>query len=429
MTKAFRQLLLEGLRKFARGGYVSEGDLQDWLTRLHAMLDRELPTDEESRDQLSRVLNGVFNREVRGLGRRIPDLERYTIDRVAPHLRAELDRRIYAGADLIRLHRKTAIDKTLQRFSGWVTSVPPTGASTTNLRELAKEIGKSVTQLKFEARRVAIDQGHKLSASVARTVAEQNGAIAGIWHDRGEHDASYDARPKHLARSGKVFLIRDSWAHRDGLVRKGAAGYTDEIDHPAELPFCSCFYEYITTPHELPDEMLTAAGRLWVHGKNARNDSVHPDRAAITVERSPSEGQIGAGNYRMGHLRMFGLEITIETAKGGMRRGIDADGKAWQVLMPAHYGYIKRTTGADGEHIDCYVGSNPFADTVYVIRQQNPDTGEFDELKVMLGFSARAQAISTYVRGFSDGRGHQRIQSVTEMSVQQFKDFAQASAA
>ena len=88
-----------------------------------------------------------------------------------------------------------------------------------------------------------------------------SGAIAAVWHDRGEHDHGYDARPEHLARSGKLFLVRDSWAMTDGLVRKGGLQYTDEIEQPAELPFCSCTYQYVTSPRSLPDTVLTAKGR------------------------------------------------------------------------------------------------------------------------------------------------------------------------
>lgn len=264
----FRALLLEGIRKFAADGYGSETELQEWLMRLHAALEREVPTDEESRKLLARALENVYNREIRtGLPKRVHGVTRYTLDRVAPQLRAELDRRIFAGVDLIKLNRQAAVQKTLQRFSGWVSSVPAGGTSETNLRKVAADVGKSIAQLRFEARRVAIDQGHKLSAAVAQTVAEGEGAIAAIWHDRGAVDKGYDARPAHLARDGKLFLIRDSWAMQEGLVKKtGAVQYTDEIEQVAQLPFCACTYEYLTSPGRLPPDLLTAKGKMWVRG-------------------------------------------------------------------------------------------------------------------------------------------------------------------
>jgi hypothetical protein len=239
--------------------------------RLHTALEYELPTDEETRKQISAALDSVFRREVTngGVVKRVPGVSRYTIDRVAPELRAELDRRIFAGVDLIKLNRASAVQKTLQRFSGWTSSVGPAGSfvKPRELRAAASEIAKPIAQLKYERRRVAIDQGQKLNAAVAHVVAMGSGAIAGIWHDRGEHDHGYDARPEHLARSGKLFLVRDSWAMNEGLVKKiGAVKYTDEIEQPAELPFCSCTYEYVTAPRDLPESLLTAKGQEFVKG-------------------------------------------------------------------------------------------------------------------------------------------------------------------
>jgi hypothetical protein len=265
----FRTLLLEALRYFEGRGYTSEAELQDWLMRLSYALEREVPSDQQTRAELGAILSTIYKRDVDRMGvqRRVPGVTRYTIDRIAPQLRAELDRRIFAAADLIRLNKAAAKQKTLQRFSGWVTSVPPGGGSTTPVREVAANVVKPTAQLKFEQRRVAIDQGHKLSAAVAHVVAQGQGAIAGIWHDRGEYDHGYDARPEHLARSGKLFLVRDSWALIEGLIKKGGLTYYDEIDQVAQKPYCSCFMTWIVTPRDVPAELLTAKGRAWVDGR------------------------------------------------------------------------------------------------------------------------------------------------------------------
>jgi hypothetical protein len=263
---SFRTLLIEALRDFAKRGYRSEGDLQEWLLRLHEALDRELFIDEPTRVALAAALERVFNREVtRGhVGERVSTVGRYTLERLAPELRAELDRRIFAGVDLIRLNRVAAQQKTLQRFAGWVSSIPAAGAGKVNVRDVAREIQKPVKQLKYEARRVAIDQGHKLSAAIAHVAASEARAIGAVWHDRGEFDHGYDARPEHLARSGQLFLLRGSWALNDGLIRKGGLHYSDEVEQPAMLPFCSCFWEYVVTPRDLPADLLTEKGRLWL---------------------------------------------------------------------------------------------------------------------------------------------------------------------
>ena len=238
MSRKLRELLSEALKHYSMTGYTSEAELQAWLTRLHLELEAELPTDPQSRASLEQTLRAVYDREFkRGIIKRVPGISRYTLARISPSLRAELDRRIFAGVGLIKLNKKAATEKTLQRFAGWVSSVPAGGSSETDLRSVASEILKPVKQVRFEARRVAIDQAHKLSSAVAHISAVQHGAIAAVWHDRGQYDRGYDARPEHLKRSGRLFLVRDSWAAEKGLVKRGGP-YTDEIEQPAELPYC-----------------------------------------------------------------------------------------------------------------------------------------------------------------------------------------------
>lgn len=152
--------------------------------------------------------------------------------------------------------------------------------------------------------------------------------------------------------------------------------------------------------------------------RGSRNQPVavsDPDDIAYAGERTaaePSEAQREAGNYRKGHLRIHGLDISIETPKGSIRRGTDRTGKPWEVEMPAAYGYIRRTKGADGDHLDVFVGDKPDAKTAYVINQVDPDSGRFDELKVVLGADSASKARRIYASSFSDGRGKDRIKGI-----------------
>lgn len=141
----------------------------------------------------------------------------------------------------------------------------------------------------------------------------------------------------------------------------------------------------------------------------------------LNEKPEPTEAQKEAGNYAKGHVFVHGLDISIENPQGSTRSGKDQDGKPWSVEMPAHYGYVKRTEGADGDHVDVYVGPTPLAPTVFVVDQIDPDTGKFDEHKVMLGFESNADALATYDAGFSDGRGPERRGAVTPMMVDDFK--------
>lgn len=142
----------------------------------------------------------------------------------------------------------------------------------------------------------------------------------------------------------------------------------------------------------------------------------------ITAEKNPSAAQIGAGNYRKGHLSLHGLAITVETPKGVARRGISADGKPWENTHPtSHYGYIKKTKGADGEHVDCYVGPHHSSKKVWIIDQCDPRTGRFDEHKVVLGANGPKEALRIYDQGFSDRSGPSRRKHVSVTTVEGFK--------
>lgn len=121
-------------------------------------------------------------------------------------------------------------------------------------------------------------------------------------------------------------------------------------------------------------------------------DAVHPD---------PTVPQREAGNHRMGHVRVHGLDVTIEVAKGRLRKGVGADGKAWSREMKCHYGYVKGSTGADDEHVDVYCGPDPQSELAFVVNQVKRDK-RFDETKVMLGFTNAAEAKRMYLAHVPD---------------------------
>jgi N12 class adenine-specific DNA methylase len=178
-----------------------------------------------------------------------------------------------------------------------------------------------------------------------------------------------------------------------------------------------------TLPKTLPNTVGTEPVGDGTRAAPVRVESAeHMDVAAAQVAE-PTEAQKEAGNYRKGHVNVQGLDITIETPKGATRSGTDPDGKPWSVEMPAHYGYVKRTVGADAENIDVYVGPKPDSAKVYVVDQVDADTRKFDEHKAMLGYSSRQEAENAYRAAFSDGRGAERSSAMTEMTVEQFKSW------
>ncbi len=143
-----------------------------------------------------------------------------------------------------------------------------------------------------------------------------------------------------------------------------------------------------------------------------------------SVETPASRAQAEAGNYRKAHLRAFGLDLAVENPKGSIRRKLTEDGEEmWRVEMPAHYGYIKGTTGADGDAVDCYLGPDESSDLVFVVDQIHPSDGSFDEHKCLLGFSSYEDAVKAYDAGFSNGSGPDRRGAVVEMTLAEFHDW------
>lgn len=140
-----------------------------------------------------------------------------------------------------------------------------------------------------------------------------------------------------------------------------------------------------------------------------------------SIDPNPTEAQKEAGNYKKGHITVHGLDVTIENAKGSERSGVGKDGKPWRSTLPAAYGYIRGTVGADQDHVDVYVGPHRSSKKVFIVDQHDADTKKFDEHKALVCFASEKQARDTYHRGFSDGRGKERLGHLTEMSIDRFK--------
>ncbi|MDP2620593.1 MAG: hypothetical protein Q8P46_10530, partial [Hyphomicrobiales bacterium] len=245
-------------------------------------------------------------------------------------------------------------------------------------------------------------------------------------------------------------------AAQDHVQAETAAAAAPEVQPPAEAPIATAPSERVTVTWpggetdvvivledfgeskkvQFPDgqtaELGPDEGVTWGQGPEGENTPDKPvkakstqdvDLAATGIAATPSEAQKESGTYQKAHIDLQGLKISLENAKGSERSGLDSDGERWAVTMPAHYGYIKRTEGADGEQVDVYVGDVPGSQQVWVVDQIDPKTGNFDEHKVMLGFPTAVSALNAYRMGFSDGSGPSRLGWATHMSMDQFKEW------
>jgi hypothetical protein len=260
---SFYRTLTEAINDIIDHGYDSSERVLGWIERIRAAAEATMTPPDVLERTLVNLMRSIYQRQV-DTGRileRHPGVSRFTLQKVAPKLRAELDRRIMASAGLIKLNREQTIQETLQRFSGWATSIPIGGTDAADRRDTKDNVRKSLSSLPFRERRVLVDQGHKFVANLNDIIANDNGAIALVWHSHWR-DRGYNYREDHKERDGLVYLIRDNWAQERGLVKVGSAGYYDEITAVGEEVSCRCWAQYLYALRRLPDDMLTERGRV-----------------------------------------------------------------------------------------------------------------------------------------------------------------------
>lgn len=258
---------------------------------------------------------------------------------------------------------------------------------------------------------------------------------------------------------------------------------------------------------DAPADVTTAGAQDYTGLDETIDQAAHQAATSPLNDRpEPTDAQKEAGNYAKGHVRISGMDVSIENPKGSERRQkasewltasgryrdggewsaeyepvqrndgqwmlvrklsdsdgqrteyLDADGSwvkgtpsriavsgvgqnggadvfpsrqhavnaaqsqhetssfkpGWQVTMPGHYGYIRGTTGADGDHVDLFIGDKGDNGSFWVINQTTPDGKAFDEHKVITGVDSAAEAIELYRRSFTDGFGDKVLGSVSQ---------------
>jgi proteasome lid subunit RPN8/RPN11 len=178
------------------------------------------------------------------------------------------------------------------------------------------------------------------------------------------------------------------------------------------------------TPPEQPGG-TEGAPQIVQEGPSKEEIDKEAHSAATSPENDlpePTKPQIEAGNYKKGHVRIHGFDISIENPKGSVRSGVSQDGKKWKRRLRDHYGYIRGVKGNDKGRLDVFVGDNPESTRVFVVDQYDPKTGLFDEHKVMLGYSSEPEALAAYRRNYP--RSWKGLGPIREFDVEGFKQWA-----
>lgn len=124
-----------------------------------------------------------------------------------------------------------------------------------------------------------------------------------------------------------------------------------------------------------------------------------------------------------GRTTFQGLQISVENRRGSIRQGVDKDGHKWATKMKDAYGYIRGVarTGADDEHVDCFIGPDRGSERVFILHlMRADDPSKFDEDKVFLGFRDKA-AVKASFKIHYDKAGQKLFGGITELPMEVFK--------
>lgn len=262
----FTKVLNAALDDLALYGYDSADRVAMWVMKLRQAAEKVLTPDEQLDRMMKQFLDALYRRNVEkgGILTYHPGVGTFTIERMRPELKGELERRKAASIALIKLNRDQEMSAMERRFAGWATSIPKGGTADPKKAEQREVVRKAISGLPFRERRVLIDQGQKMISAINGTIAKGGGAIAAVWHSH-YHQANYDYRELHkeydIASRKLPFVVRNNWAMTKGLMKLNGSMYTDQIVQPGEDVFCRCQYVYIYDLQKLvPFGMVTALG-------------------------------------------------------------------------------------------------------------------------------------------------------------------------
>lgn len=156
-------------------------------------------------------------------------------------------------------------------------------------------------------------------------------------------------------------------------------------------------------------------------GEFAEPGEEEEDRLPAGQQRRalPRPTRDAAHTAALGMAYYHGLPVVVEHPQGSALR-------RYNIRLPADYGYIQGIPGADGDDLDCYVGPSHQSDHVFVVDQLDPQTGKFDEHKVMLGYLTPETALEDYMLGHGDSK--RAFGDLTEMTMEEFKRWASTGA-
>ena len=255
-----------------------------------------------------------------------------------------------------------------------------------SLKNLKSEMGWASRDWTRDLHRIAnTEKQNAMQRGVADHYSKRYGADVRVAK-RPMPDACKHCKRLHLGPDGhpRIFTLSELEANGSNVGRK-AADWLPVVG--TVHPHCQC--QMIRIPAGWG---FNREGELEPGGKGG----ISYESEDVLKLAMMQEMDLQKSFQIMGTVEFQGLPIAIENKVGTTRKWRDGEGGTGETEMLHAYGYIKRTNGDDEDELDCYVGPDPRAQQAYVIHQQNPQTGLWDEAKVMLGFSNKADARLAY---------------------------------
>jgi len=204
-------------------------------------------------------------------------------------------------------------------------------------------------------------------------------------------------------KSGRHNYASDDWASLPGQI---ASIFRKSMALPQKSDYqnrtCECFArameQYFSYKTGEQDALIAGASKGNQVPKGEFEKNLVPLIDRFFQENNELLKSLTFSGFPLqGRTKIHGMDISIENRKGSVRSGVSDNGHEWHTKMHFAYGYIRGTVGKDKDHLDCYIGPNKKSEKVFIVHQNNPETGAYDEDKVMLGFDDAEQAKKAYL--------------------------------
>jgi hypothetical protein len=281
-------------------------------------------------------------------------------------------------------------------------------------RQLRSDLGHRTGDWARDLDRIAITElNNAHQQAVGDGLAKEYGPDVRVFK-RPMPDACAACKALHLGADGQPMIWRLSALEANGSnVGKKRADWLPVVG--SIHPHCAC--QMVRCPEGWgfnEEGQLVPGGEL---GERYETTESFAERRGEQekLRKSALEGRV---IYQ-------GIPIAIENWPGSVRSWTDADGTTGNTRMWFAYGFVEGTEGTDGDEIDVFVGPDPDAEVVYLVHQQNPRTGLWDEDKALVGFPSEAQALQAY-RMHYDRPDFEA--SVSQITVDHFKRWYEQTA-